>query len=162
MDEEEKRNRQREATRRWRERNPGYGAKAMKEYRDKHPDYVERHRIKNNERIAKNRREKWKNDPEFRKAEKIKAKERHKKKRHVYRQQVIEAYGGKCEVCGISELRFLTLDHSFQDGAEHRRSLGDSKNSGSNKVYADIVRRGFPKDEGYRILCWNHNCGGAY
>lgn len=71
------------------------------------------------------------------------------------REQVIAAYGGRCEICGLSELRFLTLDRSFGDGAEHRRNTG-------RKVYRDIAKRGFPKDEGYRVLCWNHNCGGAY
>lgn len=75
------------------------------------------------------------------------------------RERVITFYGGKCAVCGITELRFLTLDHSFNDGAEHRRRLNKSNGSA---VYRDIMRRGFPENEGYRVLCWNHNCGGAY
>lgn len=78
------------------------------------------------------------------------------KRYHIQkRQQVVDAYGGRCEVCGITELRFLTLDHSFQDGAEHRRRVGKD-------IYTDIIKRGFPKDEGYRVLCWNHNCAKQY
>ena len=131
----------------------------------------EEHKIKRREQerlrrlnpeIAKKLNEKSKqyrkNKRDIRSPEQIqKRKDVNKKYRNSIRQQIIEAYGGKCEVCGISELRFLTLDHSLQNGGEHRKRVG-----GTTKVYVDIIRRNFPKDEGYRVLCWNHNCGGAY
>jgi hypothetical protein len=86
--------------------------------------------------------------------------ERLKEHRTRRKEQVIQAYGGRCEVCGLSELRFLTIDHSFRDGGVHRRRISRGKNTGGTAIYRDIIKRGFPKDEGYRVLCWNHNCGG--
>ena len=129
-----------------------YYPETAKAYKASHPEYRKYLNKKRNERLMKRYHE----DLEYRKKLQDKANERVSSLRRKRRQQVIEAYGGRCEVCGIAELRFLTLDHSLQDGAEHRKKVGDC-----GKVYADIVRRGFPKDEGYRVLCWNHNCGGA-
>ena len=79
----------------------------------------------------------------------------HKKQRREKaaeeRAAVIAEYGGRCEVCGITELEYLTVDHRFMDGAQHRRAT-------HGKIYHDIVKNGFPKDKGYRVLCYNHNC----
>lgn len=118
-------------------------------WRERHPEWVEAFNKRHREEV----REKYRSDPKYR----IERSERSKMTHARNRALVIEAYGGRCEVCGISELRFLTLDHSFQDGKDHRKRIG-----GSSNIYADIVRRGFPRDEGYRVLCWNHNCGGAW
>ncbi len=66
------------------------------------------------------------------------------------KQAVINAYGGKCECCGETIIEFLTIDHTKNDGAIHRRKIG------KKNVYKDLIKRGFPKD-GYRILCFNCN-----
>jgi hypothetical protein len=67
------------------------------------------------------------------------------------RMKVIEAYGGKCTCCGISDERLLTLDHP-NGVLLHRRQLG-----GVQKLYRWLIREGFPS--GYRLLCWNCNSG---
>ena len=67
------------------------------------------------------------------------------------KQEVISAYGGKCECCGESHIEFMTIDHIHGDGAEHRARCGKGR-----KIYADIKKQGFPKDK-YRCLCLNCN-----
>lgn len=63
---------------------------------------------------------------------------------------------GPCP-CGISDLKFLTIDHIHRDGAERRRN--------GEKVGAALIREfkkmGWPESlkEGYRLACWNCNCG---
>jgi hypothetical protein len=67
------------------------------------------------------------------------------------RQQVVDAYGGRCSCCGEDRLPFLTLEHMNGDGKAHRARLGTG---GGAKVWRDLKRRGWPQ-EGYEILCWN-------
>ena len=61
----------------------------------------------------------------------------------------------KCNCCGESTYRFLTLDHIEGGGNEHRKQVG-----GSVAVLKDIVKNDYP--EGYQVLCFNCNCGRAY
>lgn len=68
------------------------------------------------------------------------------------KREVIARYGGKCECCGESEMAFLTIDHVFNNGAQHRKEMG------SARVYNYLKRNGYPR-EGYRVLCFNCNCG---
>lgn len=83
--------------------------------------------------------------------------------RQQNRKMVLDAYGGKCAICGEAHWECLTLDHSWNDGADHRRKMSGTNRGGTSAVYRDIVRRGFPGDEGYRVLCWNCNCSiGSY
>ena len=75
------------------------------------------------------------------------------------RLDVIAHLGGKCACCGETTLEFLAVDHINTDGAAHRRSLTRSGYSGrSHLVWADIRRRGYPRDE-FQVLC--HNCNAA-
>lgn len=72
------------------------------------------------------------------------------------RTDVMQAYGGKCTCCGETTIDFLTLDHINNNGAEHRRRVGESS------VYTDLRKRGYPQ-EGYRVLCWNcHMARGTF
>lgn len=64
------------------------------------------------------------------------------------KQEMVNAYGGKCSCCGETELTFLTLEHVLRNGTEHRRRVG------RGSVYRDLRRRGWPQ-EGYTIYCWN-------
>lgn len=69
------------------------------------------------------------------------------------RAAVLAAYGGRCACCGEDETRFLTIDHVNNDGATHRREIG------SGALYWWLAKNGYPA--GYRLLCWNCNCGRA-
>jgi hypothetical protein len=60
------------------------------------------------------------------------------------RQEVIAAFGGKCETCA-STLR-LQLHHKNGDGREHRKSLK------TPNLYQYLKRTGFPK-AGLVLLC---------
>lgn len=75
------------------------------------------------------------------------------RQRRRLREQVIEAYGGRCECCGEARQEFLAVDHIAGDGAAHRRQL-----PGGNSFYRWLRRNGFPKDR-FRLLC--HNCNFA-
>jgi hypothetical protein len=68
------------------------------------------------------------------------------------RLNVIEGYGGKCELCGEDNLYFLTIDHIYGGGSEERRMLG-----GWEKLYRKLRDENYPKDN-YRLLCYNCNC----
>lgn len=67
---------------------------------------------------------------------------------------VISAYGGACACCGEKHASFLTIDHTNNDGKEHRKIIGAS----GNTTYKWLKRQGFPKD-GFRLLCYNCNLG---
>lgn len=69
--------------------------------------------------------------------------------------EVITAYGGRCACCGESMSQFLTIDHINNDGAEHRKSLGQFPFG--KTIYKWLKERGFPKDN-FQLLCFNCNC----
>jgi hypothetical protein len=71
------------------------------------------------------------------------------------KQMVVDAYGGRCACCGETELRFLSIDHINNDGADHRREL---KSKGGFSFYLWLQRQGFPKDN-FQCLCMNCNFG---
>jgi len=72
------------------------------------------------------------------------------------RRKVFAAYGGKCTCCGEPRERFLTLDHTYNDGAEHRRQL----NARGYEIYRAAVKENFPGR--YTVLCYNCNFGKAF
>ena len=72
------------------------------------------------------------------------------------RDRVFEHYGKTCCCCGESERAFLSMDHINNDGAQHRRDIGESK------IYGWLARNKFPS--GFQTLCMNcqfgkKNCG---
>lgn len=67
------------------------------------------------------------------------------------RDEVFAAYGNKCACCGESEPIFLEMDHIDNDGAEHRRKIGQSY------VYYWLRNNSFPTT--FQILCSNCNKG---
>lgn len=65
------------------------------------------------------------------------------------RKRVFEHYGAKCTCCGESTFEFLSIDHTNNDGAKHRKVIG-------NSIYRWLIKHNFPK-EGFQILCFNCN-----
>ena len=91
-----------------------------------------------------------------------KNKERERARMKTYRdsvkQRVYEAYGGAlCKCCGETNVKFLTVDHANNDGAKHRREIGQRGGIG---VYLWLVENDFPL--GFQILCYNCNLGRAH
>ena len=70
------------------------------------------------------------------------------------RLEVLSAYGNKCSCCSCDVPEFLTIDHISENGAEHRKTIGN----GSKNLYYWLKRNGFPKDN-FQILCFNCNLG---
>lgn len=101
-----------------------------------------------------NNRDRWANDEEYR--------ERKKKQRLQVKLEVFTHYCGglpRCQcpsgLCTESILEFLTLDHIENDGAKDR----SGQRGAGLKTYLRLKREGYPP--GFRILCWNCNCGRA-
>jgi len=65
------------------------------------------------------------------------------------RANVLLKYGGKCVCCGESQPEFLSLDHINNDGAAHRKEIGQSR------LYKWAEDNDFPKS--LQILCFNCN-----
>jgi len=75
------------------------------------------------------------------------------KRRRELKKKVIQAYGGVCACCKVTEWEFLTVEHTRNDGAEHKRQLGFY----GNEYYKWLERENYPKDLGLEILCMNCN-----
>jgi len=74
------------------------------------------------------------------------------RRRQALKIAVLEAYGGPvCACCGEMDMRFLTIDHVNNDGAQHKKVIG------KGSLYAWLKKNGYP--EGFQVLCWNCNCG---
>jgi len=71
------------------------------------------------------------------------------------RSEMLNAYGHKCQCpggCDVTEYEFLTLDHTNDNGAEHRAIVGFD----GNAMCRWLKERGWPKDD-FRLLCYNCN-----
>ncbi len=71
------------------------------------------------------------------------------------RRKCIDAYGAKCACCGERTYEFLQIDHINNDGAAHRREMGNG-----TSIYLWLIKRGFPL--GFQILCANCNYAKAH
>ena len=72
---------------------------------------------------------------------------------------VLQHYGGKipnCACCNEMEQGFLTIDHTNNNGAEHRKEI---KRGGGVAFYYWLKLNNFPK--GYQVLCFNCNLAKA-
>lgn len=65
---------------------------------------------------------------------------------------IFSHYGNKCQCCGETEPLFLTVDHINNDGAEARKTQGQSY-----QFYRWIRKNEYPKD--LQLLCRNCNWG---
>lgn len=62
--------------------------------------------------------------------------------------ETLDQYGGACVLCGESDKHFLTIDHTFCDGALHRKELK------KKSIYQWLKENSYPKDR-FRCLCAN-------
>ena len=67
------------------------------------------------------------------------------------RNDVIQAYGGKCACCGEIKSQFLTIDHTNNDGNIERKLF--KRNAVA--ILKKIQKENYPSS--YQILCWNCN-----
>src|SRR5579859_5436767 len=80
-----------------------------------------------------------------------------KQRREFVKALVYRAYGGYiCACCGETDKGFLSIDHINNDGAAHRKMIG---NRGGIGVYYWLYNNNFPP--GFQILCYNCNLGRA-
>jgi len=72
--------------------------------------------------------------------------------RNKLRETVFSHYGeAKCIICGESRKLCLTIDHTNNDGAKHRKAIG----GGGYNTYCWLKRNNYPK--GFQVLCRNCN-----
>jgi hypothetical protein len=148
--EELKRQRNREAAARYRERN-------RERYNQRMRDWREGNREQSRLLSRESRNRKIANGtPEEVAALRASESAKTKRNQNLCRDQVFAAYGGyKCNCCGESEPMFLSIDHIDNNGAEERRS-GLYAGSGIG-FYMWLRKSGFPS--GYQVLCMNCNTG---
>lgn len=75
-----------------------------------------------------------------------------KKSLQEIKKKVFDHYGNFCVCCGETESKFLTIDHTYGGGAQHRKEVGEG-----STFYSWLVKNEFP--EGFRTLCYNCNIG---
>lgn len=79
--------------------------------------------------------------------------EQAKRYRQELRMGAQRAYGGEnpcCACCGENHIEFLEVDHINNDGANHRREVGDSI-----QIFRWLRRENYPA--GFQVLCSNCN-----
>lgn len=74
--------------------------------------------------------------------------------RAEFRLTILNMYGGRCACCGITEPKFLAIDHINGGGNKHRKTLGSK---GGASFYSWLKRNNYPT--GFQVLC--HNCNMA-
>jgi hypothetical protein len=69
------------------------------------------------------------------------------------RVDTINHYGGKCAICQIDNIYYLSIDHINGGGNIDRKikKLGSGYN-----FYLYLQKNGYP--DGFRVLCYNDNC----
>jgi len=70
------------------------------------------------------------------------------------RSKLFNILGNKCAICGITEVKLLTIDHIKGGGSKEK------KREGGRYVTRHLHKLGWPEDyikDNYQILCWNHN-----
>ena len=91
-------------------------------------------------------KERYKNDPAKIRASVI-------RRSRFLKQTIIEAYGGECVECSEKRIPCLELHHINNNGAEHRRQIGQSNRKGGTEFYRWVISNNFPPD--LQLLCAN-------
>jgi len=148
--EELKRQRNREASAKYRERNREKFNQRMRDWREANRDKDREHKREHRNRKIAN------GSPEEVAVIRAAESARTKRSQTRCRDEVYGAYGGyKCNCCNETERMFLSIDHVNNDGAAERKS-GKYKSSGS-AFYNWLCKNNFPS--GYQVLCMNCQVG---
>lgn len=75
--------------------------------------------------------------------------------RDLLKAEMVEAYGGECQRCGIKDIDTLTLDHIDDDSYVEKQLYG-LNGRGGHKIYARLKASGWPKER-LQLLCFNCN-----
>lgn len=147
---EQRREKNREAAKRYREKDRERFNQRMRDWRAANRDKAREHaREWRNRRLREGTPEEV---AAIRAAESAKT----KLNQDRCREQVFAAYGGwRCTCCGETEKLFLSIDHIENNGAAERRA-GLYKGGGS-AFYAWLRKQNFPP--GYQVLCMNCQVG---
>jgi hypothetical protein len=86
----------------------------------------------------------------------VRRRHRERAKRY-WTEAMLDGYGRRCSCCGEATILFLELDHVNNDGALHRRSDPNMRNS--YQLYRWVVEHGYP--DSFQLLCANCNKGKA-
>jgi hypothetical protein len=145
-----KRQRNKEAAARYRERNREKFNQRMRDWREANREKSREHARKwRNRKIATG-------TPEEVAALRASESEKTKRAQAVCRNEVFAAYGGyRCNCCDESEPMFLSIDHVDNNGAQERKA-GLYSGSGYS-FYRWLRKTGFPS--GYQVLCMNCQVG---
>jgi hypothetical protein len=76
-----------------------------------------------------------------------------RRKWRLKQKQEVFAHYGPCRCCGEDELAFLAVDHIYDNGSSHRKSIG----GGGATLHRWLINNEFP--EGFQPLCFNCNVG---
>lgn len=72
--------------------------------------------------------------------------------------ETFNAYGGcVCNCCGETELKFLSLDHVFNDGYKDNNKV--TGRCGGTSTYVMLKKKGYPDSDRFQVLCMNCNFG---
>ena len=78
-----------------------------------------------------------------------KGRERNKKRKLEVLQHYSNSNIPFCNICKIEDIDILTIDHIYNNGAEHRKKMK------GHDLYYELIKTDFPK--GYQVLCRNCN-----
>ena len=134
------------------QRQRAYGRQYREQHRESINAYASQWFKKNSKQICEKR------EP-YRKAYYIanrewileKGRKRRKETHDYYRAEIIKALGGKCERCGISDIRVLEIHHLLGGGAKIRESYKGTKYGYDYRYLRDILKN----LEGISLLCAN-------
>lgn len=124
-----------ERQRKYREKNPEKCREACRKWRKENPEIFSQ-----SKRRWHGENKQWR-------------KEWLSRRRKQMKDAAFNAYGGyQCVHCKESDPVVLTLDHVNNDGAQHRKNLG---NKGGTEFFEVLRRENYPS--GFQVLCRNCN-----
>jgi hypothetical protein len=125
---------QKEASRKWRQKNKERVAETNRLWM-----------LNNLDKVKEARKRYYRNDP-------IAQMQRTILNRHMWRNRLIDALGGCCEKCGFQDRRALEIDHKDGSGKHERKTSSSCSNTGffKNNALDPTVRE--------RLSCLCANC----
>jgi 5-methylcytosine-specific restriction endonuclease McrA len=69
--------------------------------------------------------------------------------------EMVQAYGGKCQHCGVDDPIVLCLDHVNDDAHVEKEEFGVGARGG-HKQYSRLKAEGWPQER-FQLLCYNCN-----